>query len=318
MRDLFDTFRSSLNGFFDAVDLTEIEKVFESLRSCSGALILSGVGKSGFVAQKIAATLVSTGTKAHYLCPAGALHGDIGIVAPEDFFLAFSKSGESKELLDLLPFVKKKGARTIAVVSKRSSRLADMSDLVVHLPIEKEVCPYDLAPTVSTAAQLIFGDCLAIKLMQEREFTVTDFASNHPSGFLGKKITLKVADLMLRGEAIPTCRKSDRLIEVLHELTSKRCGCVLIASEEARLEGIFTDGDLRRAIQAKGEGALQVRMGELMTRSPLTGEPDQFAIEALRKMEENPDRLITVLPILDTNKIVGLLRLHDIIQSGLR
>jgi arabinose-5-phosphate isomerase len=317
MRELFDTFRCSLNGFFDAVDLEEMEKAFEAIRSCRGDLILSGVGKSGFVAQKIAATLVSTGTRAHFLSPAGALHGDIGIVSSEDLFLAFSKSGESKELLDLLPFIKQKGARAIAVVSSRSSRLEASSDLAIHLPIEKEICPHDLAPTVSTAAQLIFGDCLAIKLMQEKKFTVADFAANHPSGFLGKKITLKVSDLMLKGTALPICKKSDRLIDILHELTGKRCGCILIAQEKV-LEGIFTDGDLRRAIQAKGEGALQIQMGNLMTKSPLVTEPGQFAIDALKRMEENPDRLITVLPVLEKRSVVGLLRLHDIIQSGLR
>ena len=318
MRMLFDTFRQSLNQFFDLVDLNEVEKAFEAILACRGMLVLSGVGKSGFIAQKIAATLVSTGTRAVFLSPAGALHGDIGIVSQQDLFLAFSKSGESEELVSLIPFIHKKGAFTIGVVCNPSSRLAIASDLMVHLPMQKELCPYDLAPTTSTSAQLIFGDCLAIGLMQAKQFTIPDFASNHPAGFLGRRITLKVSDLMLKGEAIPLCRSHDRLIDILHELTGKRCGCILIADEQFRLEGIFTDGDLRRAIHTKGEKALQIQMGNLMTPSPRMIDPDQFAITALRQMEENPSRLITVLPVLENGKISGLLRMHDILQSGLR
>lgn len=317
MRALFDTFRNSLNQFFDAVDLNEVERAFESSLACKGTLFLSGVGKSGFIAQKIAATLVSTGTRAVFLSPAGALHGDIGIVSADDLFLAFSKSGESEELVELIPYLRKRGAFTIGVVSDLSSRLAKVSDLVVHLPVHKEICPYDLAPTTSTAAQLIFGDCLAIALMQARQFTVGDFASNHPAGFLGRKINLKVSDLMLQGEAIPLCKSQDRLIEILPELTGKRCGSILITDDNFQLLGIFTDGDLRRAIHSKGEGALQIPMGELMITTPQTTDPSQFAITALRQMEENPSRLITVLPVLQNGKLVGLLRMHDIIQSGL-
>jgi len=318
MQQLFGDFRESLNQFFDAIDLRRVQEAFERLRVCRGTVYLSGVGKSGFIAGKVAATFVSTGTRASFLSPAGALHGDIGIVGPEDLFLAFSKSGESEELLDLIPHIRKRGALIIGVVSHLESRLARASDLTVHLPIEKEVCPYDLAPTTSTAAQLIFGDCLAIALMQARKFSLADFALNHPSGFLGRKITLKVSDLMLKGDAIPLCRRTDRLIDVLPDLTGKRCGCILVADPDLRLEGIFTDGDLRRAIQANGEQALRGAMGTFMTTSPKTVESDQFAIAALRRMEEDPQRLVMVLPVLKEGKIAGLLRMHDIIQSGLR
>ncbi|HSX10887.1 MAG TPA: KpsF/GutQ family sugar-phosphate isomerase [Chlamydiales bacterium] len=318
MQLLFDTFRQSLNGFFDALNLAEVQKAFEALLSCNGTIFLSGVGKSGFIAQKIAATLVSTGARAFFLSPAGALHGDIGMVSAKDLFLTLSKSGESEELLGLIPYIRKRGAVTIGIVSHAASRLAKISDLVVQLPIEKEICPYDLAPTVSSAAQLIFGDCLAIALMQAKRFTVSDFASNHPAGFLGRKITLKVSDLMLKNGEIPLCNSQDRLIDILPELTGKRCGSIFIADEQLRLLGIFTDGDLRRAIHAKRESALQCLMGDLMTRSPKTIDPDQLAITALRQMEEDKSRLITILPVLQNEKIVGLLRMHDIIQSGLR
>lgn len=318
MQLLLDTFRKSLNQFFEELDLNEVQRAFEFILGCKGTLFLSGVGKSGFIAQKIAATLVSTGTKAVFLSPAGALHGDIGIVSSQDQFLAFSKSGESEELLGLIPHVRKKGALILAVVSEAGSRLEKVSDFAVHLPTKQEICPYDLAPTTSTAAQLIFGDCLAIGLMQAKQFSVADFASNHPAGFLGRKITLKVSDLMLKGEAIPCCKKIDRLIDILPELTGKRCGCILIVDENDRLDGIFSDGDLRRAIHTQGEKALQAPMESLMTHSPRTTNPDKFAIDALHQMEEDPGRLISVLPVLQNGKLAGLLRLHDIIQSGLR
>jgi len=318
MRPLFENFRHHLNYFFDHIPNDKMKQVFDAALSCRGTIFLTGVGKSGFIAQKIAATLVSTGTRALFLSPSDALHGDIGIVSSNDLFLILSKSGESEELLALLPFIRKKGAALIGVVANPSSRLAKLSDLFVHLPLQKEICPYDLAPTVSTAAQLIFGDCLAIALMQKKSFTIADFASNHPGGFLGKKITLKVSDLMLKGDAVPLCKSEDRLIDILPELTGKRCGCILVTDKEKALQGIFTDGDLRRAILGKGNEALQTPMGDLMTHSPKTAEAKEFAVDALRKMEEDESRPITVLPILEKGIVFGLLRMHDIIQSGLR
>lgn len=318
MQSLFQSFRQSLNLFFDRIDLQGIEKALQALLQCKGTVFLTGVGKSGFIAEKVAATMVSTGTRAAFLSPAGALHGDIGIVSPQDSILAFSKSGESDELIAMIPFIRKKGAYSIAAVSNPLSRLAKACDLAVHLPLQKEICPYDLAPTVSTAAQLIFGDCLAIGLSRAKSFTLEEFAANHPGGFLGRKITLKVTDLMLQGNALPICNAKDRLIDILPELTGKRCGCILIADASMRLEGIFTDGDLRRAIHTSGEKALQSPMGTLMSRSPRTVEPGRFAFEALRQMEEDPSRLITVLPVLQDGQIAGLLRMHDILQSGLR
>jgi arabinose-5-phosphate isomerase len=196
--------------------------------------------------------------------------------------------------------------------------MAKASDLTAILPVGNELCPYDLAPTTSTAAQLIFGDCLAIGLMQAKEFTISDFASNHPAGFLGRKSTLKVSDLMIPEGEIPLCGEKDRLIDILHELTGKQCGCILIADVHRALRGIFTDGDLRRAIQTKGENALKMPMETLMIHSPRTTEPGEYAIIALRRMEEDQSRPITVLPVLEGGKIAGLLRMHDILQSGLR
>ncbi|HSX25707.1 MAG TPA: KpsF/GutQ family sugar-phosphate isomerase [Chlamydiales bacterium] len=317
LKTLFDEQRQYLNHFFDAVDLAAAEKVFEKLLHCKGVVVLSGVGKSGHIAQKISTTFLSTGTRSFFLSPANALHGDIGFISPQDIFLCFSKSGESQELLELLPHIQKKGAATVAIVSQLHSRLAKNCDLSIFLPVERELCPYDLAPTTSTAVQLIFGDSLAIALMRAKQFTLADFAANHPAGLLGRKITLKVTDLMLKGESIPLCKPSDKLIDVLHELSLKRCGCLLVIDDKKQLLGIFTDGDLRRAVQTNGGGALQSTLSTLMTPAPRTISPQQLAFDAMKRMEEDPTRLITVLPVVQEGKVIGLLRMHDILQSGL-
>jgi arabinose-5-phosphate isomerase len=317
LQNLLKSQRLLLDHFFENLDFKTANLIFERLLSCKGSILFSGVGKSGHIAQKIAATFVSTGTRALFLSPADALHGDIGFVGEGDVFVALSKSGESEELLDLFPFLEKRGASTIAIVSDPKSRLSSAASMSLCLPILRELCPYNLAPTTSAAAQLIFGDCLAIALMQAKKFSQEDFAQNHPAGFLGRKITLKVSDLMLKEKEIPLCRLDQTLIDVLHQLSEGRCGCLLAEDDEGRLQGIFTDGDLRRAIQTQGALALQKRIGELMTLSPKTISPGELAYDGMRKMEEDPARLITVLPVIEQEKIVGLLRMHDILQAGL-
>lgn len=315
LKRLFEDQRDHLSHFFDKIDLTQAQKILDKLQNCKGAVILSGVGKSGHIAEKISATFLSTGTRSFFLNPLNALHGDIGMVGPEDLFLAFSKSGNSQEIVNLLPHIQRKGAFSIVIVSKPDSRLAALSDLSMILPLEKELCPHDLVPTTSTAVQLIFGDCLAIALMQSRQFSVKDFAENHPGGALGRKITFKVADLMLKGETIPKCSPQDLLIDVLHELSKKRCGCLLVADEEDVLKGIFTDGDLRRSIEKIGPKALEMPLKELMTVSPKSVDSDQLALDAVKKMEEDLAHPITVLPVLEKGKLVGILRMHDILQK---
>lgn len=314
---LFEQQRRYLNHFLDSVDRSQADKILARLLECRGVVIFCGIGKSGHIAEKLATTFLSTGTRSFFLSPANALHGDIGFVSPNDVFICFSKSGASQELLDILPHIQKRGATTIAVVSAPNSKLAKACELSIILPVEREICPYDLAPTTSTAAQLIFGDCLAVALMQAKQFTMADFAANHPGGLLGRKITLKVADLMLKGDEIPLCRPSDPLMDVLHELSVKRCGCLLVADKDLRLEGIFTDGDLRRAIQSKGPDALRMPLSELMNHCPKSISSDALAIEAVKRMEEDPARLITVLPVLENGRVVGLVRMHDILQKEL-
>lgn len=317
MHDLFESQKLSMNHFFDTVDLHDVEKIVNLLLDCRGTVVLSGVGKSGLIAQKIAATFVSTGTRSIFLSPTDALHGDIGIVGSEDVFIAFSKGGGSEELLQLIPYVHIKGAKTVAVVSTQGSKLEKICSQTIHLPVLREICPHDLAPTTSTAIQLLFGDILAVALMRKRSFSVSDFASNHPGGVLGKKITLRVADLMFKGSSLPICKPSDKLIDMLHEFSSKKCGCLLIVDSNQDLLGIFTDGDLRRCIHMKGPPALEYTLEELMNRSPKSISYGKMALEAVHLMEEDPGKLITILPVLDGKKLVGLVRMHDIIQLGL-
>lgn len=314
LKTLFADQRRYLNHFFEKVDLTGAQEILNQLLVCKGVVLFSGVGKSGHIAEKVANTFLSTGTRSFFLAPANALHGDIGFVSPGDIFVCFSKSGATPELVNLIPHIQKKGVLTIAVVSAPHSPLAKMSDLSIVLPIEREICPYDLAPTTSSTAQLIFGDCLAIALMQAKNFAVTDFAANHPGGLLGRKIVLKVADLMLKGDEIPLCRPTDLLIDVLHELSAKRCGCLLVADGMQQLQGIFTDGDLRRAIQARGAKALSLPLSKLMTPHPQSISPEELILEAAKRMEK-PSRLITVLPVLEKGCVVGLIRMHDILQK---
>jgi arabinose-5-phosphate isomerase len=318
LRELFEQQKTSLDHFFQSVKLEEVQSALDALSSCTGTIVLTGVGKSGLVAQKIVATLVSTGTRACYLCPSNALHGDIGVLsnkASEDIVIAFSKSGQTQELLDLFPYIERKGAKTLAVVSAHGSRLEKRSDLTVHLPLLRELCPFDLVPTASTSIQLLFGDVLAIALMHKKQFSMRDFAANHPGGALGKMIGFTVADLMFKGDQIPFGSPSDKLLDMLHELSIKRCGCLVVVDEHRTLLGIFTDGDLRRSIRAEGPRALEKTLGELMTKTPKSIGSDRLAIDAVRVMEEDPMRLITVMPVLEGTNVVGLIRLHDILQT---
>ena len=315
IRELIDEQRRYLNAYFEKIDCAKAAQILQALQECRGTVVLSGVGKSGHIAEKIAATFLSTGTKAFFLDPTHAAHGDLGYVAEHDMFLAFSKSGESQELLELLPYIRRRGAKSIAIVSNEQSRLARACDLFISLPVERELCPFDLAPTTSTAVQLLFGDCLAIALMRTKQVTLNDFALNHPGGLLGRRISLKVDDIMLKGDDLPLGRPTDHLIDVLPELTLKRCGCLLVVDETQELKGIFTDGDLRRSLESMGSSALESTLSELMTPKPRCTSSETLAWEAMRQMEEDPNRLITVLAVVDDGRVVGLLRMHDILQA---
>ena len=317
LRELFNDQRQHLEYFFDHLDEEQAEAVFKLCASTKGFIILTGVGKSGFVAEKVAMTLVSTGTKALYLQANNFLHGDIGIVTSDDTVMVLSKSGETEEILSLVPFIHKKGAKLIALVSNPHSRLAHSADVVLNLPVEKELCPFDLAPTISTEVQLLFGDVLSMALMRHKGFSLASYGENHPSGLIGKKATIKVEQVMMQGESLPFCTPAQKLFEVLPEFSSKRLGCILIVDEKNRFQGIYTDGDLRRSLQALGSDVMQKTIGELMTRSPISTQKDVLAWEALKLMQKDPKRWIMVLPVIEEEQVVGLVRMHDIIHTGI-
>jgi arabinose-5-phosphate isomerase len=317
LKNLFAEQRQYLDYFFDHLDLQRAEAVVQTCLATRGLLILTGIGKSGIIAEKIAMTLISTGTKALYLPTTNFLHGDIGILSPDDTVLLFSKSGETEELLNLLPFFKRRGAKSIAIVSKLQSRLAQQSDLAISLPVEKELCPFDLAPTTSAEVQLLFGDALAVALMKTKGFSLESYGENHPSGVIGKKIMFRVEDLMIQGKNIPLCRPDRPLGEVLVELSSKGCGCLIIVDEENKFQGIFTDGDLRRSLQSLGSVVLEKKIGDLMTQTAFFTEPNIRAWDAMKLMQKDPKKWIMMLPVLEDQKVVGIIRMHDIIHAGI-
>lgn len=318
IRSLLNKEKESLNHFFDNLDLKTLKEFVKIISECEGMVILSGVGKSSLVAEKISVTLTSTGTRSIYLSPANALHGDIGIATEKDVFIMISKSGESDELLNMVPFLRNKGVKILSIMTNPSSRLAKASNLNLIVPLEKELCPFDLAPTTSTVIQMIVGDLLAIALMEFKNISKDQFVMNHPAGRIGRRMMTKVKDLMLTGTGIPLCKKGDTLLDSLVELSNKRCGCVLITDEKKHLLGIFTDGDLRRALQNNGPTALEKQMGALMTKTPRWIYEDELAWTALQQMEADQKHPITVLAVLSPEKtIVGVIKMHDIVQSGI-
>jgi len=316
LQDLVDKEREYLNVFFSKLDLVALDDILQKLSCARGLIIVTGVGKSGLIAKKIAVTLTSTGTRALYLSPTDAMHGDLGIVQRGDVLVALSKSGESDELVTLVPFLRSRGAQVVAVTSNRDSRLALASDYTLELPVAGELCPFNMAPTVSTVCQTIVGDLLAIALMRMKNLSLDDYAKSHPAGRIGKRITVKVSDLMLKDDALPLCAPKDVLVDVLVELSDKKCGCLLVVDVEKRLLGIFTDGDLRRSLQTYGSDALQKMVQDLMTPSPRFLGPDVLAWDAMRFMEIDQKHPIMVLPVLEEGKVVGLIKMHDIVQAG--
>lgn len=316
--ELFEKERSYLNHFFDHLDLSAVDRVLQELLDCKGIIVLTGVGKSGLVAKKVAVSMTSTGTRALYLSPTNALHGDIGILKPDDIFVILSKSGESDELMNLIPFVRNQGVKVVCIVSNEDSRLAKASDHVLYVAPERELCPFDMAPTTSTTIQGIIGDVLAIALMRKKNVSVDDFVKSHPAGRLGKRATITVRDLMLKGDAVPIGRPGDKLVDSLVELSNKQCGCILVVDDERRMLGIFTDGDLRRALQNLGVDALESPLEVLMTKKPRSISPDLLAYAAVKEMEANQKSPIMVLPVLDDEKkVIGIIKMHDLIQSGI-
>jgi arabinose-5-phosphate isomerase len=296
----------------------EFGKAVALLLECRGKTVVCGVGKSGIVARKIAATLSSTGTPSVYLHPGDAVHGDMGMITKDDIFLAVSKSGQNDEITKLLPYLKRMNVRMIAITAKAESPLARESEIVLLTMAEKEACPMDVVPTTSTTAAMVLGDALAVAAFQSRNFSKEDFARLHPSGVLGKRLSLTVGELMHKGDAMPLIGADTLLREALFEITNKRLGCAGVTDGEGRLAGIIVDGDLRR-ILIKNPLALEMKVAGLMTSPPRTTRASVLAFDALAEMEMDPRGAVTQLFVVDEDGYpVGLIHIHDIIREGLK
>ena len=294
----------------------QFEEAVKMLQACLGKVILMGVGKSGIIANKISATMVSTGTPAVFLHGSEGMHGDIGIVAKEDIVMAVGKSGESDELLALLPFIRKIGARIISITANAESTLARGSDLVLVTPIAEEACPLNMAPTCSTTAALVLGDAIAVALMKLRNFQPDDFALFHPGGQLGKRLLLTVEDCMRKGDANPVIDANQSIRTMLCEMTSKRAGAVSVIDDQERLLGLITDFDVRRALE-EGQDVFAMTLSEVMNAKPNWVYLDEKAVTALEFMEKR-EKPISVLPVLNRQeKVVGMIHLHDLVSRGI-
>lgn len=299
-----------LEGLLSSLD-ENFSRAVELILSCEGKVILTGIGKSGHIARKIASTLSSTGTPSVFLHPAEALHGDLGIVDKRDILIAISNSGESGEVLALIPYIKLQGVPIIAITNNPRSTLAKHSDVVLNLNIKKEACPLELAPTTSSTATLVLGDALAMTVMELKGFTKEEFALRHPAGALGRKLRL-VKDLHHTGEEIPIVKEDTPMKEVIIEMTAKGFGATAVVNEEGKLVGIITDGDLRRFVN-RGGSFENTKAKDVMTKNPKTVSPDELALSALKKME---DHNITVLIVVDEeNKPIGIIHMHDILKA---
>lgn len=317
LMNLFKAQQKYLNHFFQNLDLSQTLTFAHALLNAKGTIFFTGVGKSGFVAQKISQTLVSLGIKSGVLSPLDALHGDIGILAPGDLLVMFSKSGNTEELIRLVPCAKAKGVFLISVTSVKPNSLMGFCDLNVHLPLERELCPFDLAPVTSTAIQMVFGDTVAIALMAARNMSRDDYAANHPAGRIGKSLIFKVKDVMKKNEELPICKEGDLIMDQLVELTSKGCGCLLVIDCDYHLLGTFTDGDLRRTLKSSGERIFKLTVGEMCNRKPRTIGPDAMAVEAMQKMESAPSP-VQFLPVVNgENVLIGIVTLHGLVSAGL-
>ncbi|HYB51712.1 MAG TPA: KpsF/GutQ family sugar-phosphate isomerase [Burkholderiaceae bacterium] len=290
-------------AFLHAVDL---------LLDCRGRVVVSGIGKSGHIGRKVASTLASTGTPAMFVHAAEAAHGDLGMVTPGDVFLAFSNSGSSPELMTIVPIFKREGTPLIAVTGSKTSPLAQAADVHLDCRVEREACPLNLAPTSSTAAMLALGDALAIACLDARGFGTQDFARSHPGGALGRRLLMRVADIMRTGQAIPTVARSASVMEALHEISRKQLGMTAIVESDGRLAGIFTDGDLRRLLE-RGADVRATVVADVMTVAPLTIGADALAAQAAQLLDAHRKNQLLVLDA--QGRLVGALHTHDLMAA---
>lgn len=292
-----------------------VERAIRRISACKGKIIVVGVGKSGVIAQKIAQTLTSTGTISIFVHPSDAIHGGLGIITAGDVVIALSNSGETDEILTILPALKQRGVSLISIVGDVDSTLSRQSDIVLDASVDKEACPLNLAPTTSTTVALAIGDAIAMTIMESRGLTAEDFAANHPAGRLGKRLTLKVEHLM---HTSPNVAPGDGWLAVVKAISKYALGAVNVVDNDGKLIGVVTDGDLRRTIEKNGAENLNGLLAkQMMTKSPVTAEPEMLAFDALQLMENRASQ-ISVLPVVDDKgTCIGLLRLHDVVRSGL-
>ncbi len=279
---------------------------------CTGKIIVMGIGKSGHIADKLAATLASTGTPSFFVHPGEASHGDLGMISKSDIVMALSNSGKTEEIVNLLPILKNMGIKIIAMTGDDNSLIATASDVHIDVGVEEEACPMNLSPTASTTATLAMGDAIAVALLEKRGFSVEDFAKSHPGGSIGKKLLLLVQDIMHTEELIPVVCQDDKLARGLIEMSEKALGMTAIINKKEELVGIFTDGDLRRMLEANVDIQTTL-MREVMTQNCITVKPNLLAVKAVEIIQENK---ITSLAVVEENKIVGALNIHDLFRAG--
>jgi len=289
-------------------------RAVELILGCKGRVIVTGVGKSGIIARKIVATMNSTGTPAMFMHPSDAIHGDLGMVRKDDVVVCISKSGNTQELSGLLPMFKRLGIPIVSLVGKLNSTLSQESTVVLDASVGEEACPHDLAPTSSTTVTLVLGDALAIALLNKRQFSKEDFALYHPGGSLGKRLLLKVDELMVTGDGIPRVMPDVPLRDAIMEITTKRLGCTCVLNADGTLAGLITDGDLRRLLQTTNDIS-NIRVAEVMIRTPKTISAGTLAVVALQEMESYN---ITQVIVVNENAMpVGVVHLHDLVKAGL-
>lgn len=306
--EALESIRSNVNSSFT--------KVVELIAACTGQVVVTGIGKSGIIANKIAATFRSTGTPAIFLHASEALHGDIGMIGANDIVLAIGKSGETNELNELLRFVKKTGAVIVAMTSNSASSMAKIADVVLDLKIPREACPLNLAPTASTTAALAAGDALAVALMKIKDVSPEDFARHHPGGQLGRRLLLTVEDVMRKDKENPVILVNRSVKEMLIQITAFRVGAISVVNRDGKFLGLVTDYDIRKALESE-RNITSMSIREIMNPAPLTAFTDEKAVDALRVMTER-SKPTAVLPVLDRQrKVAGMIHLHDLIAKGL-
>ncbi len=310
-RAVIETEAQTISALTARVD-HKFAKACQYLLACEGRIIVMGMGKSGHIGKKIAATFASTGSPAFFVHPGEAKHGDVGMITKKDVILALSNSGETEEIISLIPYIKHLGIPIIAMTGKPNSTLAQVASVYLDVSVEKEACPLNLAPTSSTTATLVMGDALAISLLQKRGFTAEDFALSHPGGILGRRLLLRVDEIMHTGNALPKVNYDALLKTALMEMTQKKLGMTTVINQQGELAGIFTDGDVRRAFDKNAD--IHTTIEQLMTKNPKVIRPGLLVAEALNIMETH--KITALIVTNEKNNPVGVVHMHDILRAG--